>query len=79
MFAIAVLFTLLVAVNLAVGWLWIVKRIDERGYGRGTRRDRMARMMPISDTTVVVERRADGPDTVRTIEPQPGATAGAGA
>ena len=76
MFTIAVLFSLLVAVNLAVGWFWIVGRIDRKGYGAHSRRARMAQMMPVSDRTLVVERHADGPDTVRTIEPTAGATAG---
>ena len=76
MFTIAVLFTALVAVNLAVAWLWIVKRIDERGYGASSRKDRMARMMPVSDKTVVVETTPSGRDTIRVIEPQAGATAG---
>ena len=80
MFTIAVLFTALVAVNLAVAWLWLVKRIDERGYGAASRKDRMARMMPVSDKTVVVEETTPGGrDTIRVIEPQAGATAGGAA
>ena len=75
MFTIAVLFSLLVAVNLAAFWIWIVRRIADRGYGAQNRRQRMAQMMPVSDRTLVVERR-DGPDTVRTVQAQPGATAG---
>lgn len=75
MFLMGVLFTLLVAVNIAAFWIWIVKRISERGYGSSSRQARIAQMMPVSDRTVVVERR-DGPDLVRTVTAQPGATAG---
>ena len=76
MFTIAVLFSLLVAVNLAVFWFWIVGRIDQKCYGSRSRRTRMAHMMPVSDRTVVVEKHEGAPDTVRVVEPQAGATAG---
>ena len=75
MYTMGVIFALLVAVNLAVFWIWIVKRIADRGYGRSTRSERVAKMMPVTDRTVVVERR-NGPDLVRVVEAQPGATAG---
>lgn len=75
MYTMGVIFALLVAVNLAVFWIWIVKRIADRGYGRSARADRVAKMMPVTDRTVVVERR-NGPDLVRVVEGQSGATAG---
>ena len=77
MFWMAIALTLLLTVNIAVAYLWIVKRIDERGYGRADRERRKASMMPVVDRTVVVERHAGAPDTVRVIEPTPGAPAGA--
>ena len=77
MFWMAIALTLLLAVNLAAAYLWIVKRIDDRGYGRASREKRRATMMPVVDRTVVVERRDGAPDTVRVIEPTAGATAGA--
>ena len=77
MFWMAIALTLILAVNLAVAYLWIVKRIDDRGYGRASREKRRATMMPVVDRTVVVERRDGAPDMVRVIEPRAGATAGA--
>ena len=76
MFVIGVLFTLLVSINLAVFWLWIVKRISDRGYGQSSRAARVSQMMPVVDRTVVVERREGAADRVRTIMPEAGATAG---
>ena len=76
MFTIAVLFSLLVAVNLAAFWIWLIRRIEAKGYGAHSRRTRIARMMPLTDRTVVVERRYGAPDTVRTVEATPGAVAG---
>lgn len=73
----AIALTVLLAINLAVAYLWIVRRIDQRGYGRASREKRRASMMPVVDRTVVVERHDGAPETVRTIEPTPGATAGA--
>ena len=73
----AIALTLLLSVNLAVGYFWLVKRIDDKGYGRAARDARKAKMMPVVDRTIVVERREGAPDTVRVIEPTPGATAGA--
>ena len=75
MYTMGVIFALLVAVNLAVFWIWIVKRIADRDYGRSTRSERVAKMMPVTDRTVVVERR-NGRDLVRVVEAQAGATAG---
>ena len=75
MFIIAVLFSLLVAINLAAFWFWIVGRIAEKQYGAHSRNKRIAHMMPVSDRTVVVERNDGGPDSVRTIQPVAGATA----
>ena len=72
----ALALTLLLTVNLAIGYLWLVKRIDDRGYGRAARAGRKATMMPVVDRAVVVERRDGAPDTVRVIEPTAGATAG---
>ena len=77
MFWMAIALTLLLTINVAAAYLYIVKRIDERGYGRAGREKRKAEMMPVVDRTVVVERRDGAPDLVRVIEPTAGATAGA--
>ena len=74
MFTIAVLFSLLVAVNLAAFWIWLIGRISDKGYGAHSRQARIAKMMPLTDRTVVVERREGGPDTVRTVEASSGVT-----
>ena len=81
MLAIGILFTLLVSLNLAVFWLWIVRRIDKRGYGSASRKARMAQMMPLVDqdaagSTLVIERNDHGRDQVRTVTAEPGASAG---
>ena len=76
MFWMAIALTLLLTLNIGAVYFWFVKRIDEKGYGRGSRAERRARMMPVVDRTVVVEHHADGTDSVRTISPTPGATAG---
>lgn len=74
----SIILTLILAVNLAVAWFWVVKRIGDKGYGENARRERRAAMMPRTDETVVVEHRADGVETVRTVRADRGAYATAG-
>ena len=71
----SIILTLLLAVNLAVAWFWVVKRINDRGYGETARRQRQTRMMPRGGETLVVEERP-GVDTVRTVRAGGGASAG---
>ena len=74
----SIILSLLLAVNLAVAWFWIVKRIGDKGYGESTRSERRAAMMPRTDETLVVEHHADGGETVRTVRGDRGAYATVG-
>lgn len=73
----SIILALLLAVNLAVAWFWIVKRIGDKGYGESARRQRRLQMMPRPDETLVVEHE-HGRDTVRTVRAQGGASATVG-
>lgn len=74
----SIILSLILAVNLAVAWFWLVKRVNDRGYGETARRQRRTVMMPRTDETVVVEQRDGEVDMVRTVRAQRGATASFG-
>ena len=56
MFAIGVLFSLLVTLNIAVFYFWIVYKIGQRGYGSATREERKSRMMPHTEGAAAAAR-----------------------
>lgn len=71
----SIILSLILAVNLAVAWFWLVKRISDKGYGEAARRERRVAMMPRTDQTLVVEQHPDGRDTVRTVRAEGGVSA----